>query len=160
MTDTVDLVVVGAFAGRGRRGGGYGALLLAAYDPDGDRFRTVTKCGSGFSDEDLAQLPHRLWASITSSRPARVESKLVPDVWCEPQLVLEVIGAEITLSPIHTCALDVVRPGAGLAIRFPRFTGRYRDDKAPADATTEREILEMYQRRLKVLSPKAQASQG
>ncbi len=151
MTDAVDLVVVGAFAGRGRRGGGYGALLLAAYDPDGDRFRTVTKCGSGFSDEDLAQLPKRLRASISANRPARVESKLVPDVWCEPQLVLEIIGAEITLSPIHTCALDAVRPGAGLAIRFPRFTGRYRDDKAPTDATTEREILEMYQRRLAAL---------
>jgi len=160
MIDTVDLVVVGAFAGRGRRGGGYGAVLLAASGPDGDRFRTVTKCGSGFSDEDLAQLPQRLRTSIVPSRPVRVESKLVPDVWCEPQLVLEVIGAEITLSPIHTCALDVVRPGAGLAIRFPRFTGRYRDDKAPEDATTEREILEMYQRRLKILSPKAEASKA
>ncbi len=160
MTDTVDLVVVGAFAGRGRRGGGYGALLLAAYDPDGDRFRTVTKCGSGFSDEDLAQLPHRLRTSIIPSRPARVESKLIPDVWCEPQLVLEIIGAEITLSPIHTCALDAVRPGFGLAIRFPRFTGRYRDDKGPTDATTEREILEMYKRRLKALSTAAKASQS
>jgi DNA ligase-1 len=147
MTDAVDLVVVGAFAGRGRRGGGYGAVLLAAYDPERDRFRTVTKCGSGFSDQDLAELPDRLRDAITPTQPPRVESKLVPDVWCAPQLVVEVIGAEITLSPIHTSAQDVVRPGAGLAIRFPRFT-RYRDDKGPTDATTEHEILEMYQRRL------------
>ncbi|MFQ6074246.1 MAG: ATP-dependent DNA ligase, partial [Candidatus Bathyarchaeia archaeon] len=57
MTDTVDLVVVGAFHGRGKRGGTYGALLLAAYDPDEDVFKTVTKCGTGFTDEDLAKLP-------------------------------------------------------------------------------------------------------
>lgn len=147
MTDAVDLVVVGAFAGRGRRGGGYGAVLLAAFDPEGDRFRTVTKCGSGFTDQDLAQLPTRLRDAITPSQPHNVESKLVPDVWCDPQLVLEVIGAEITLSPIHTSARDVVRPGAGLAIRFPRFT-RYRDDKGPTDATAEHELVEMYRRRL------------
>ncbi len=152
MTDTVDLVVVGAFAGRGRRGGGYGALLLAAYDSDSDRFRTVTKCGSGFSDADLAQLPTRFREAIIPTRPARVEARLIPDVWCEPKLVLEITGAEITLSPIHTCALDVVRPGSGLAIRFPRFTGRYRTDKAPTDATTEQEILEMYRRRLSLTS--------
>lgn len=155
MTDTVDLVVVGAFIGRGRRGGGYGAVLLTAYDPEGDRFRTVTKCGTGFSDEDLAELPHRLRPFVTAHPPARVDSKLVPDVWCEPGLVIEVIGAEITLSPTHTCALDAVRPGSGLAIRFPRFTGRYREDKGPADATTEAEILEMYRRRLRISSKAA-----
>ena len=64
-------------------------------------------------------------------------------------LVLEVIGAEITLSPVHTCEQDAIRQGSGLAIRFPRFTGDYRTDKAPEDANTSREILEMYQRQLK-----------
>ncbi len=147
MTDAVDLVVVGAFAGRGRRGGGYGAVLLAAYDPKGERFRTVTKCGTGFSDEDLAHLPQRLKPYISRDRPDRVESKLVPDVWYEPRLILEVVGAEVTLSPVHTCALGAVRPDTGLAIRFPRFTGRYREDKGPTDATTETEILEMYRGR-------------
>jgi DNA ligase 1 len=60
LSDTADLVVVGALAGRGRRRGVYGALLLAAYDPAADVFRTVTKCGTGFSDADLAALPARL----------------------------------------------------------------------------------------------------
>ena len=62
---------------------------------------------------------------------------------------MEVIGAEITLSPVHTACKNIVREGSGLAIRFPRFTGKYRDDKAPEDATTEDEILEMYQKQLK-----------
>jgi len=60
-----------------------------------------------------------------------------------------VIGAEITLSPIHTCAMDVVRKGSGFAIRFPRFTGNYRLDKSAEDATTVKEIIEMYNSQLK-----------
>jgi DNA ligase-1 len=71
------------------------------------------------------------------------------DVWFEPAVVIEVLGAEITLSPIHTCALDAIRKGSGLAIRFPRFTGNYRLDKAAEDATSVNEIVEMYQRQLK-----------
>ena len=152
MQDTVDLVVVGAFAGRGRRGGTYGALLLAAYDEKDDVFRTACKCGSGFKDEDLAKLPDILEKFNISHRHPRVDSKIVPDTWFVPGLVLEVIGAEITLSPIHTCGLNSIRPGAGLAIRFPRFTGKYRTEKSPEDATTTKEIVEMYRSQLKQLS--------
>jgi DNA ligase-1 len=70
-------------------------------------------------------------------------------VWFEPIIVIEILGAEVTLSPIHTCALDSIRKGSGLAIRFPRFTGNYRVDKASEDATTASEIVEMYQKQLK-----------
>jgi DNA ligase-1 len=152
MQDTVDLVVVGAFAGRGRRGGTYGALLLAAYDEKDDLFRTACKCGSGFKDDDLAKLPEMLEKYKINHRHARVDSKIVADTWFVPGLVLEVIGAEITLSPIHTCGLNSIRPGAGLAIRFPRFTGKYRTEKAPEDATTTKEIIEMYRSQLKKLT--------
>jgi DNA ligase-1 len=152
MQDTVDLVVVGAFAGRGRRGGNYGALLLAAYDEKDDVFRTACKCGSGFKDEDLAKLPEMLKKYKINHRHPRVDSKIVADTWFVPGLVLEVIGAEITLSPIHTCGLNSIRPGAGLAIRFPRFTGKYRTEKSPEDATTTKEIVEMYRGQLKKLS--------
>jgi len=152
MQDTVDLVVVGAFAGRGRRGGTYGALLLAAYDEKDDVFRTACKCGSGFKDEDLAKLPEMLERYKIDHRHPRVDSKIVADTWFVPGLVLEVIGAEITLSPIHTCGMNSIRPGAGLAIRFPRFTGKYRSEKAPEDATTTKEIVEMYRNQLKKLS--------
>jgi len=152
MTDTVDLVVVGAFHGKGRRAGTYGALLLAAYNPEKDVFKTVCKCGSGFTDEDLANLPKMLKPHQIEHKHPRVISNLQADVWFEPKIVIEVIGAEITLSPIHTCAMDVIRKGSGLAIRFPRFTGNYRFDKAAEDATTEKEIIEMYQKQLKRIS--------
>jgi DNA ligase-1 len=144
LSDTLDLVVVGALAGRGRRRGVYGALLLAAYDADADLFRTVCKCGTGFSDVELAALPERLASLARPDPPARVDARLVPDVWFEPGLVVEVLGAELTLSPTHTAAWGQLKEDAGLALRFPRFTGRYRDDKSPEDATTVQEVLDLY----------------
>jgi DNA ligase-1 len=152
MTDTVDLVVVGAFHGRGKRAGIYGALLLAAYNPENDTFETVTKCGTGFTDEDLAKLPKTMQKHLIQHKHPRVNSMIEADVWFEPIVVIEVLGAEITLSPIHTCAIDTLRKGSGLAIRFPRFTGNYRLDKAAEDATTRDEIVEMYQNQLKKIS--------
>ncbi len=154
MQDTVDLAVVGAFAGRGRRGGAFGALLLGTYDEKSDMFRTVCKCGSGFTDEDLAKLPGLLDRYKVDHKHPRVDSKIDADAWFVPGLVVEVIGAEITLSPIHTCGMNSVRPGTGLAIRFPRFTGRYRTEKAAEDATQETEIVEMYNNQLKKIEPK------
>jgi DNA ligase-1 len=152
MTDTVDLVMVGAFHGRGKRAGTYGAVLLAAYNRETDTFETVTKCGTGFSDEDLAKLPKMMQKHVIPHRHPRVNSTLVADVWFEPVVVIEILGAEITLSPIHTCAKGSIRKESGLAIRFPRFTGNYRLDKAAEDATTSREVVEMYQKQLKKIS--------
>ena len=149
MTDTVDLVIVGAFHGRGRRAGTYGALLLAAYHPEKDVFETVTKCGTGFTDEDLAKLPKVLQKRKITHKHPGVRSIIEADVWFEPVVVIEILGAEMTLSPVHVCAMDSIRKGSGLAIRFPRFTGNYRLDKAAEDATTVREIVEMYKSQLK-----------
>jgi len=149
MTDTVDLVVVGAFYGRGKRAGTYGALLLAAYNKREDTFETVCKIGSGFTDEDLKKIPELLEPHRIPHRHPRVKSTLEADVWFTPRIVIEVIGAEITLSPVHTCAMGIMRKGSGLAIRFPRFTGNYRLDKAAEDATTVDEIIEMYKSQLK-----------
>ena len=144
LSDTVDLAVIGAFAGRGRRAGLYGALLLAAYDPAADVFRAVSKCGTGFSDADLAALPERLAPLARPQKPARVDARQEPDVWFEPGLVLEILSAELTLSPNYTAAWGQIKPDAGLAMRFPRFTGRWRDDKAPEDATTTDELIDLY----------------
>ena len=149
MTDTVDLAVVGAFNGRGKRAGTYGALLLAAYNPEKDVFETVTKCGTGFTDEDLTKLPEMMAKHVITHKHPRVQSTLEADVWFEPAVVLEILGAEITLSPIHTSAMNSVRKGSGLAIRFPRFTGNYRLDKSAEDATTSAEIVEIYRNQLK-----------
>jgi len=149
MIDTVDLVVVGAFHGRGRRRGKFGALLTAVYNEERDVFQTVCKVGSGFKDEDLERFTEMLNQLKIPHKHARVESLMTPDVWVEPSIVLEIIGAEVTLSPVHTCAWGVLKEGYGLGIRFPRYTGRLRTDKKPEDATTDREIVEMYRRQLK-----------
>ena len=149
MTDAVDLVVVGSFYGRGKRAGIYGALLLAAYNSKKDVFETVTKCGTGFTDEDLAELPKMLQKHKTANKYPRVRSMINADVWFEPAVVIEILGAETTLSPVHVCAMDVIRRGSGLAIRFPRFTGNYRFDKSAEDATTSAEIVGMYRNQLK-----------
>jgi DNA ligase-1 len=152
MTDTVDLVVVGAIHGRGKRAGAYGALLLATYNKESDIFETVTKLGTGFTDKDLAYLPELLRKHEIPRKHSRVKSLLEADVWFEPAVVLEVLGAEITLSPIHTSAMDSIRKGSGLAIRFPRFTGKYRTDKAAEDATISAEVVQMYQNQLKKIN--------
>jgi DNA ligase-1 len=144
LSDTVDLVVIGAFAGRGRRTGVYGAVLLAAYDPAADVFRAVSKCGAGFSDADLAALPARLAPLAAAQRPARVDARQEPDVWFEPGLVLEILSAELTLSPNYTAGWGQIDDDAGLAMRFPRFTGRWRDDKGPEDATTTAELVGLF----------------
>jgi DNA ligase-1 len=144
LADTLDLTIVGALAGRGRRAGMYGALLLAAYDPATDRFQTVCACGTGFSDADLAALPARLAPLRRDERPARVDARRVVDVWFEPGMVVEVLAAELTLSPNHTAGWGQLKEDSGLALRFPRFTGRWRDDKSPEDATTVDEVVSLF----------------
>ena len=144
LTDSFDLAVVGAFYGMGKRAGRYGALLMAAYDNETGRFETVCKLGTGFDDAFLDAMPALLDGTISETMPSSVDAEMVPDVWFDPAIVLEVVAAEITLSPIHTAAKDVLKEGAGLGIRFPRFTGRVRDDKTPEQCTTVSEIVEMY----------------
>src|SRR5215212_8699999 len=144
LADTIDLVIVGAYAGRGRRRGTYGAVLLAAYDPETELYRTLGKCGTGFSDAELAALPARLAPFIRKQQPARVDSRVTADVWLEPSIVLEVLSAELTLSPNHTAGWGQLKDDAGLSMRFPRFTGRWRDVKGPQDATTTQQLVELY----------------
>jgi DNA ligase-1 len=148
MEDTADLVPVGAFAGHGKRKGKYGALLMAAYNKDMDRFETVCKLGTGFSDEMLEKMTAELAAQIIPERHARVESTMKADFWLVPSVVYEVLGAEITLSPIHTAGFGKIRTCSGLAIRFPRLR-QVRTDKGPEDATTVLELIGMYERQLK-----------
>ena len=150
MSDPVDLVVVGAFYGRGRRAGSYGALLAAAYDHEADMYRTACKVGSGFTDEDLAKLPRDLEGFRHEGKHPMVDSLLEADIWFVPERVMEVLGDELTLSPIHTAASGAIRQGSGLAVRFPRFK-RWRADKSAEEATTVLELLDMYQSQLKTI---------
>lgn len=142
--DTLDLVVVGAYAGKGSRSGTYGSLLCACYNKDEDVFQTVCKLGSGFTDEELGNLQGKFEDLKVDKRPARVEASddVEPDQWFAPQIVAEVLASEITQSPVHTCAQEQLQKG--LALRFPRFQ-RWRAEKGPDLATHTREIVEMYE---------------
>jgi DNA ligase-1 len=160
LADTLDLVIVGGLHGRGRRTGKYGALLLAAYDPGTDMFQSASKVGTGFTDEHLEQFFNNLERHVIPHRHARVETGMEMDVWFEPAVVIEVIASEITLSPSHPAAMSSVREGFGLALRFPKFTGKVRDDKSPEDATTVDELVSMYKSQQKVSGPKPAKSAG
>ncbi|QQG49520.1 MAG: ATP-dependent DNA ligase [archaeon] len=149
LTDTIDLPVIGAFHGRGRRAGTYGTYLLGAYDPGRGVYSSVAKLGTGFSDEDLQTIPKILKPFESHVRPANVESGVVPDIWFRPKIVLETIASELTLSPVHIAGMGRIRPGAGLSLRFPKFTGKVRDDKRPEDSTSVDEIVSMYRGQLK-----------
>ncbi|UAL08483.1 MAG: ATP-dependent DNA ligase [Candidatus Methanogranum gryphiswaldense] len=145
LTDSFDLAVVGAFFGMGKRAGKYGALLMASYDDETGRFGTVCKLGTGFDDEFLAKMPELLDGYLSNDKPSSVDAKMIPDVWFDPTVVLEVVAAEISVSPIHTAAEGIFSKDSGLGLRFPRFTGRIRDDKGPEQCTTVHEICEIYE---------------
>jgi len=122
--DSLDLIVVGAYFGRGRRTGLYGTLLLATYNPEKDNLPSICKVGTGFTDESLDQLYQILSNKVTLKKNPRIVSEMEADVWFEPELVLEIVASEITLSPIHKTGLDLIRKSSGFALRFPKFTGK------------------------------------
>ena len=143
LRDTLDLVVIGAYPGRGRRRNTYGSLLCTAYNPEKDAFQTVCKLGTGFSDQELENLPQKFKTLKKINKPARAEVlKIIePTYYFTPKIVVEVLGAELTKSPIHTCAQDETKKG--ISLRFPRFI-RWRPEKNAEDATTTTEILDMF----------------
>jgi len=145
LTDTFDLAVVGAFYGMGKRKGKYGALLMASYDRELQTYVTICKLGTGFDDAFLDSMPELLNKYKSEQRPNNVNSKMIPDVWFHPSVVLEVTGAELSVSPIHTAAEGVFKEDAGLGLRFPRFTGRVRNDKGAEESTSVEEAIEMYE---------------
>ena len=142
--DSLDLVVVGAFFGRGRRTGKYGTLLLSTYNSENDSFPTICKVGTGFTDESLDQLFQILSNKVILKKNPRVESSIESDIWFEPELVLEVVASEITLSPIHKTGLNLIRKDTGFALRFPKFTGKIRTEKLAEDASCPEEVSALY----------------
>ena len=142
--DSLDLVVIGGFFGKGRRTGSYGTLLLSTYDENTDTFPSICKVGTGFTDESLDQLYQILNPKTTIKKNPRIISEMEADVWFEPELVIEIVASEITLSPIHKVARDEIRKNAGLALRFPKFTGKIRMEKTAEDASTDEEVISLY----------------
>ena len=142
--DSLDLVVIGAFFGKGRRTGKYGTLLLATYNDDEDVFPSICKVGTGFTDESLDQLYQILSSKVTLKKNPRIVSEMEADVWFEPELVIEIVASEITQSPIHKTAIDKIKEKTGLALRFPKFTGKIRTEKNAEDASTDEEVIALY----------------
>ena len=152
--DSLDLVVIGAFFGRGRRTGKYGTLLLATYNAADDTFPSICKVGTGFTDESLDQLYQILSNKVTLKKNPRIVSEMTADIWFQPELIIEVVGSEITLSPIHKTALNVIRKGSGFALRFPKFTGKIRIEKSVESASTDEEVISLYKSQAKILHEK------
>lgn len=145
LKDTLDLAIVGYFAGRGARAKlGIGAVLCAVYDDKSDRFKTLAKVASGLSDEGWIALRQRLEKHAASRRPARVDSRIEPPYWVEPTLVVEVFADEITRSPVHTAGVGTDDEPTGFALRFPRIVRGVREDRQPEDATSEREVVRLF----------------
>lgn len=141
--DTLDLVVIGAYLGRGKRAGLYGGFLLACRDADSEQFQALCKIGTGFSDDALRSLTDELRPlALPAPRPYYV-SGAAPDVWLDAAAVWEVRAADLSLSPAHRAAIGRVAPDKGISLRFPRFV-RARPDKKPEQATTAAQVADMY----------------
>jgi DNA ligase-1 len=148
--DSLDLVVLGAYHGKGKRASVYGAFLLACYNPSSETYETVCNIGTGFTEAVLEEL-HTSLSAIVIDRPKPFYAhssggQHQPDVWFEPRFVWEVKTADLTLSPRYKAAMkEGLDPAAekGVSLRFPRFI-KVRDDKKPDEATSSRQVAEMY----------------
>jgi DNA ligase 1 len=146
--DTIDCVILGYIFGRGKRTAfGAGALLVGIYDKEKDEFVSVTKIGTGLSDDEWQSIKQRAKGLEQEVKPARINSRIVPSVWLRPQLVIEVLADEITRSPNHTAGMKeedgkVLEPG--YALRFPRLVRFREGDKKAEDATSVDELIALF----------------
>lgn len=160
--DSLDLVVLGAYFGKGKRTSVYGAFLLACYNSSKQVYETVCNIGTGFSEAILEELHEKLKEHVIEKpKPFYSHSSVAkdqPDVWFEPRLVWEVKTADLTLSPRYKAGCDALSDasGKGISLRFPRFI-KERDDKRPEQATGSRMVVELYQKQENVAKSKGPA---
>ncbi|CCE63091.1 hypothetical protein TPHA_0D04570 [Tetrapisispora phaffii CBS 4417] len=142
--DSLDLVVMGAYFGKGKRTGSYGGFLLGCYNEDTQEFETCCKIGTGFSDEMLGNLHTLLQPTEIDNPPMTYiyDSSAEPDVWFQAKVLFEVLTADLSLSPVYKAGNS--RYDKGISLRFPRFL-RIREDKDVTDGTTSEDIIEFYE---------------
>ena len=145
--DTLDLVVMGAYHGTGKRVGNYGCYLVGCYDIETDTFQSCCKLGTGFTDNNLKELTNIMnkYKIESNKKPYQYCTNMDDcDIWFNPEIVWEIKCADLSLSPVHYAGIGIINPDKGIGLRFPRFI-RTRDDKKPNNATTSQQIVEMYQ---------------
>lgn len=144
IADTFDVVIVGYYLGKGHRARfNFGGLLTAVYNKTRDKYETIARVGSGFTEEEMEDFQKRLSRIRIKEKPKELDSDIKPDFWVDLKYVITVSADEITQSPIHTCGKADNLHGKGFALRFPRMLN-LREDKDPKDATTTKEIMEIY----------------
>ncbi|MEK9178467.1 MAG: ATP-dependent DNA ligase [Patescibacteria group bacterium] len=144
LSDTIDCVILGYITGRGKRTAfGAGALLVGVYDKDKDEFVSISRIGTGLTDEEWREIHKRADKIKVDHKPARVNSMIEPSVWIEPKIVIEILADEITRSPLHTAGKTDKEPG--FALRFPRLVSFREEDKRAEDATEIAEIRRLYE---------------
>jgi len=148
--DSIDLVPLGGYRGKGKRTGVYGAFLLAVYDASSGEFQTCCKIGTGLSDADLTQHYEFFKDHVINQKRIDydVHDSLCPDDWFDAVQVWEIQAADLSISPIHSSCNTLREDGKGIGLRFPRFM-RIRDDKGPEDATSSEQILHMFEDQFK-----------
>jgi DNA ligase-1 len=144
--DSLDLVPIAAFYGKGKRTGVYGAFLMACYDAETEEYQSICKLGTGLSDEDLKTTTAFFKEHLLEGpRPYySYPETMKPDVWFDTKQVWEVLCADLSLSPVHKAAVGQVHESKGIALRFPRFI-RLRPDKTCELATSAEQVVEFYQ---------------
>ena len=141
--DSLDLVVIGGYFGKGKRTNVYGAFLLGCWDAESESYQSVCKIGTGFSEANLEDFTQTLKPyELTAKKGYYDTGDAKPDVYFEPKIVWEVLTADLSLSPVYTAAKGSIEK-RGISLRFPRFI-RIRDDKEPEDSTSPEQIADMY----------------
>lgn len=160
--DSLDLVVMGGYIGRGKRTGVYGGFLLGCYNPDNEEYQAICKLGTGFTEQDLEEKAAELKPHVISAPKSyyRYGENVKPDVWFDSVCVWEVKAADFSISPIYTAAWGLIEPSKGISLRFPRYIRDRTGEKGPEDATSSQQVAELYEQQAAAAASSSNSGQN